>query len=143
MIDNILIPTDGSDKANHAVEYGLGLAEAFDATVHALYVIETKATYIITVDIKDSEMEEYREYGEQTVTDVVEQAGARGLEAKGVVRSGRVPEEVVEYANDNDVDTIVIGKQGHGAFERFIGGSAEKVANIADIPVTVVGPGRR
>lgn len=142
MLENILIPTDGSERAEHAIEYGFTLAEAFEAKVHVLYVVETKATYIITVDLKDEEMAEYREYGKETVTEVVGRAEERGLEGKGVVKSGKIAEEIVDYAQGNDIDTIVIGKQGHGALGKFIGGTAEKVANLADIPVTTVGSGR-
>lgn len=140
MLDNVLIATDGSKQAEYAVEYGLDLAEKLGATVHALYVVETKATYIITVDITDEEMEEYREYGEETVSDVIERAADREIDGQGVVKTGRIPEVIVDYAQDNDIDTIVIGKQGHGALQKFIGGTAEKVTNLSDIPVTVVGP---
>lgn len=143
MHDNILVPTDGSKHAEHAVEYALDLAEAFDAKLHTLYVVETKATYVITVDFTEKEMREYEEYGEETVTDVVERAEARGLQARGVVKAGRVPEEVVDYAEENDIDEIVIGKQGHGAVQQFLGGAAQKVANMSDIPVTIVGPKRQ
>lgn len=143
MYDKILIPTDGSDPAARAVEHGLGLAEAFGAEVHALYVVETEATYILTVGLSDDEMEEYRQYGEDTVGQVVEEAGGRGLEATGVVKTGRVSEEIVEYAQENDVDHIVIGKQGRGAIEKFIGGTAEKVMRMSSIPVTAIGPGSK
>lgn len=138
---DILIPTDGSEQAEKAVEYGLSLAEAFDAKVHALYVVETKATYIYTVGLSDEDKEEHREYGREVVTDVVERGEERGLGGKGVVRTGRVPQEIVDYANENDIDGIVMGKQGRGAIEQYLGGTAEKVMRMADIPVTVMGSG--
>lgn len=138
---DILIPTDGSEQAEKAVEYGLSLAEAFDAKVHALYVVETKATYIYTVGLSDEDKEEHREYGREVVTDVVERGEERGLGGKGVVRTGRVPQEIVDYADENDVDGIVMGKQGRGAIEQYLGGTAEKVMRMADIPVTVMGSG--
>jgi len=141
MYDNVLIPTDGSDQANVAVDHGLALADAFDASVHALYVVETEANYIYTVGLSDEEMNEYREHGEETVGAVVSQAEERGLEATGAVKSGRVAEEIIEYAHDNDVDHIVMGKQGRGAIARYIGGTAEKVMRMAGVPVTSIGPG--
>lgn len=143
MYDNVLIPTDGSEQAAEAVEEGLALAEAFDATVHALYVVETEATYILTVGLDDDQMAEYKEYGEDTVSEVVAQAEERGLSATSAVRTGRISEEVVEYADENDVDHIVMGKQGRGAIEKYIGGTAEKVMRMASIPVTAVGPGSK
>jgi len=141
MTEHILIPTDGSDESESAVEYALTLAEGTGAKVHALYVVETKATYIYTVGLSDEEMDEYKEYGEEVVTDIVDRAAERDLSGTGVVRVGRVPEEILEYAEENDIDGIVMGKQGHGAIERYLGGTAEKVMRMSGVPVTVVGPG--
>ena len=138
MYDNVLIATDGSDGAESGVSYGLDLAETMDATVHALYVVETKATYILTVGLSDDELEAYREYGEETVTAVVERAATRNIDGKGAIRTGRPAEEIVDYVGENDIDAIVIGKQGHGAINRHIGSTPEKVVRMADVPVTVV-----
>lgn len=139
MYDNILIPTDGSEKSEPAVEHALQLAKTYDAKVHALYVIETKATYILTVGLDDDEMAEYEEYGEETVTEVVKRADGRGLAGQGAVKRGKVSEEIVEYAEDHDIDGIVMGRQGQGAVEKYLGSTAEKVVRMTQIPVTVVG----
>lgn len=138
MYDNVLIATDGSDEAEPCVEYGLGIAEEMDATVHALYVVETKATYILTVGLSDDELEAYREYGEEVVTEVVEQAADRGLEATGVLRTGRPAEEIVDYAERNDIDAILVGKQGHDAIDRHVGSTASNVIRMAEDTATVV-----
>ena len=140
---DILIPTDGSKQAERGVAYGLGLAEELGAKVHALYVIETKATYILTVGLSDEEMEEHREYGEGVVEDVVERGKERGLEGRGVIKTGRIPQEIVDYAEENDIDHIVMGKQGRGAIGRYIGATAEKVMRMSGVPVTVVGPANK
>jgi nucleotide-binding universal stress UspA family protein len=103
-------------------------------------VIETKATYILTAKLDDSEMEEYREYGEEVVSDVVDRARERGLEGQGVVKSGRISQEIVRYADGNGVDHIVMGKQGRGAIEKYVGSTAEKVMRMSGVPVTVIGP---
>lgn len=141
MYDHILIPTDGSEQSEPAISHGLDLAEVFDAKVHALYVIETEATYILTVGLGDEEMEEYREYGKKTVSDIAERASERGTDATGVIKTGRISEEIVEYAEANDINHIVMGKQGRGAIEKYIGGTAEKVVRMSNVPVTIVGPG--
>lgn len=143
MYDNILIATDGSEKSDASVSHGLDLAEAFDAHVHALYVIETEATYILTVGLGEEEMTEYKEYGEETVSDVANRAAERGLDATGVVRTGSVAPEIVDTAEEIDADLIVVGKQGRGAIEKYLGSTAEKVARMSDIPVTIVGPGAK
>ncbi len=138
MYDKILIAADGSEASEACVAYGLDVAEATDATVHALYVVETRATYILTVGLSDEDLDEYKRYGTEIVTDIADRAADRGLDAEGAVKTGRPDEEIVEYADDRDVDLIVIGKQGHGALDRHLGGTAESVMRLAETPVTVV-----
>ena len=141
MHERVLIATDGSEEAERAVEYGINLAEAFDAEVHALYVVETGATYILTVGLSDEDLEEYEEYGEDVVTEAVEKATGRGLDGRGIVRTGGVSEEIVEYSEENDVGSIVMGQVGRGAtIDKYIGSTAEKVMRMTDIPVTAIGP---
>lgn len=138
MYDNVLIATDGSDAADGCVDHGLDIAEAMGATVHVVYVVETKASYILTVGVSDEELESYREYGEDVVREVIDRASDRGLDGEGVLRTGRPAEEIVEYAEESDVDVIVVGRQGHGAIGKHLGSTAEKVTRMAEIPVTVV-----
>jgi nucleotide-binding universal stress UspA family protein len=141
MHETVLIATDGSEEVERAVNYGIDLAEAFDAEVHVLYVVETEATYILTVGLSDKDMEEYEEYGEEAVTGVVERATDRGLDGRGTVRKGRVAEEIVEYAEDNEIGTIIMGQRGRGAtIDKYLGSTAEKVMRMTDIPVTAIGP---
>lgn len=138
MIDRILIPTDGSEEAESAVEYALALAELAGSEIHALYVVETGATYILTVDIGDDTKREHEAYGEDTVGEIVDRASSRGLEGVGAVTSGNIASEIVEYAEENDIDNIVLGRQGRGAVEQYLGSTAEKVVRMSHVPVTVV-----
>ena len=138
MQDNILIATDGSDKAARAVEHGLDLAEVFGATVHVIYVVETKAAYILTVGVSESEMDEYRAFGEEVVKNVVDQAEERGLEGVGVVKTGNIAQEIVDYATEEDVDSVIVAERGRGTIEKYLGSNAEKVVRMCPKPVTVV-----
>ena len=141
MYNDVLIATDGSEQSEQSVDHGLDLAEAFDAHVHVVYVVETEATYILSVGLGDDQLAEYREYGEETVSAVADRAAERGLDATGVVSTGAIAEEIDEYAEANDIDLIVMGKQGRGAIEKYLGSTAEKVSRMSDVPVTIVGPG--
>lgn len=138
MIDKILVPTDGSEHAEPAVDHALDLAEIAGAEIHALYVAETEASYVFMVELDDEAMEELEAYGEEQVRAVIEQASDRGLSGTGAVSRGAVAQEIVEYANDRGMDQIVIGRQGRGAIEQYLGSTAEKVVRRSDVPVTVV-----
>ncbi|MFW6449088.1 MAG: universal stress protein [Halobacteriota archaeon] len=139
MYDNILIATDGSEIAKIAAEHGIELAKATGATVHALYVVETQAHYILTVGLGDEDMAEYREYVDDLDEDVVEVASDTGIDGVGVVKSGGVADEIVEYAEEHDVDLIVMGATGRSAVDKYlIGSTAEKVVRTAECPVMTI-----
>lgn len=139
MYDNILIPTDGSEASKEAADHAIELAKSFDATVHALYVIETKAHYILSVGLGDEQMSEYRDYGEDVVENVVNAASSQGLDGIGVVKAGGVADEIVDYADDNDIDCIVMGATGRSAVDKYlIGSTAEKVVRTSDVPVLTI-----
>ncbi|TQQ79898.1 universal stress protein [Halonotius terrestris] len=38
-VDLVIVPVDGSDESRTAVEYAVGVADRYDATVHAVYVL--------------------------------------------------------------------------------------------------------
>ena len=39
-IDLVLVPVDGSEASHEAVDYAVEIADEYDATVHALYVLD-------------------------------------------------------------------------------------------------------
>lgn len=138
MIEKILIPTDGSNNAEPAVSYALDLAEMTGAEIHVIFVAETEASYILTVGLDDRSLDELEEYGEGVVTEVVDRGAERGIAGKGIIKRGKIASEIVDYANSNDIDQIVMGRQGRGAFEQYLGSNAEKVVRLSEVPVTVV-----
>ena len=43
MYDQVLVPTDGSTASEEAIERAIDLAKQYDATLHALYVVDSGA----------------------------------------------------------------------------------------------------
>jgi nucleotide-binding universal stress UspA family protein len=138
MIDTLLIATDGSERSSNAVDHALDLAAAFGATVHAVYVVETSGSYILSVGVSEEQLDTNRRYGEAVADDVVARAEERGLEGVGAVRTGTVAEEIVEYAAESDADVVVMAERGRGTLEQYLGSSTESVVRMCDRPVTVV-----
>lgn len=142
MYDDILIPTDGSKGARKAADHGARLAAAFDATVHAMYVVDLPNTPRAPQIMSDEEQtrEEYRNYGEEVTGDVeamVADAGD-GTDCVTVLRSGTIHEEIVDYADEEDIDVIVMGTGYRGKFRALLGSTAEKVVRTATVPVTTL-----
>ena len=136
-LTRILLPTDFSDTAQHALDYARELAGRFGASVHLLHVVPdpmqnwaTEAMPVVS-DLAerwkaDAErrLEEIRLDGPQTVR---------------AVRIGHAFVEILQYAADNAIDMIVMGTHGRGPVEHLLLGSvAEKVVRKASCPVLTV-----
>ena len=76
--------------------------------------------------------------GNEITSNVEKTAKAAGLEAESIVLKGDPAERIVNFAEEQGVDMIVVGSHGIGGFERLVIGSvSEKVVRHAKIPVLV------
>ena len=146
MYDTILIPTDGSDVAENAIDHAIDLAKRYDATLHALYVVDTDAIDISlgteqVQRIKSgrfSEMPELQERAKNATSTVTERAGD-DLEVVESVKAGQPHRVISAYATDNDVDLVVMGSAGRSGVRRAILGSVtERTLRTTRVPVLVV-----
>ena len=140
MYQHVLIPTDGSDEAEAAARHSVDLAEALGATVHAMFVIESRVTGLPSDSLKQAkEVDEYRDHGFELTQRVADMASEAGLECEQVVKSGKPYEEIVEYADESDVDVIAMGTRGHDGLEDYILGTVtERVVRSSSVPVLTV-----
>ena len=64
---------------------------------------------------------------------------AANIEVESVILEGSPADEIVDFAEKNDIDLIVMGTQGKSAIERFLIGSvAENVVRHSKKSVLVV-----
>jgi len=137
MYDEILIPYDGSDEGEMGARHGVELAAELGATVHALYVIDLPGVPR-TLSIRDNEekiREEYREHGTQTLADVEEMAAEHGVDCVTALRSGSISEKILSYAEDEEMDAIVLGSAYYGKLGNVLGGTTNKIIRSTTIPV--------
>ena len=137
MYDAILFPTDGSEGANEALSHALALAETFDATLHVLYVADSNRDSVTVVgnDVVDALEDE----GESVVADVVERARTAGVDTVDEVVQGAPHRTIVDYADERDVDVIVMATHGREGLDRYLLGSVtEKVVRTTPVPVLTV-----
>jgi nucleotide-binding universal stress UspA family protein len=137
MYESILVPTDGSDGAWAALDEAVELAARFDATVHSLSVVDTTAAY---ADTGGAElMNALEQAGTRTTAEAQERAEAADVEVVTTVEPGTPHRTILAYADDHDVDLVVMGTRGRTGLERYLLGSVtEKVVRTADIPVLTV-----
>lgn len=140
MYDHILVPTDGSERARAAAENAIGLAEDHGATVHALYVMDMgNAAFVATPSDISETRSRLEKKGEEFTEEIAEMAAEAGVDATTATRAGTPAEEIVEYAEEHDVDLIVMGKRGRSdpdkpAFgsitNRVVGSSETRVLTV-------------
>jgi nucleotide-binding universal stress UspA family protein len=136
MYETILIPTDGSDAADGAVDRALELAETYGATVHALYAVRPVYTVEDGLDRVYAALEAD---GERATSEIAERAAEAGVDAVTEVRRGPPHSEILDYVDEHGVDLVVMGTHGRTGLDRYLLGSVtEKVVRLADVPVLTV-----
>lgn len=138
MYDAILVPTDGSEAALEAATHAYSLAERYDATVHVIAVVERSESASI-VGRGDEKLETLREEGTDSTRRIVEAAESRDIAAVGAVEVGDPDRAILQYAEENDVDLVVMSTNARSGVGRFLRGSTtEKVIRDGEIPVLAV-----
>jgi len=135
MIHKLLIAYDESDSAKAAFDFALDLAEKYSAELHVLAVARPPEFGA------EVETEAVIENSRRHYTHLLQplKARAAGLTAHFEVVVGHPAESIVLYAEDHDIDHIVVGHRGHSLFERWLLGSvARQVIAYAHCTVTVV-----
>lgn len=136
MYEHVLIPVDGSKGSRGAVERGLDIAKTYGATVHALYAVEP--IYLMDANV-DQVVSALESEGEAATEDVAKQAEAAGVEVETHVEQGEPYRAILDYADDHDVDLIVMGTHGRTGLNKLLLGSVtEKVVRSSNVPVMTV-----
>ncbi|MDS0295021.1 universal stress protein [Halogeometricum luteum] len=137
MYEDILIPYDGSEEAKMAARHGIELAAKLGAAVHGLYVIDLPGVPR-ALSLRDDEEQlraEYEEYGEKVLDDLCGIASEHGVDCETSMRSGSVSERIVDFADEEGMDAIVMGSAYRGKIGTLLGGTTDKVVRTATVPV--------
>ena len=134
MYSRILIPTDGGEKAQRAIEIGLDQASRFEATVHALYVIDER--FVLTE--YDFPVEEAERAGEEALDHVFEVGQEVGVPVERHLRQGIPHDEILAAIDSYGVDLVVIGRRSRTGLDRLasLGTVTQRV--VRHSPVTVM-----
>jgi nucleotide-binding universal stress UspA family protein len=138
MYSDILVPTDGSDAAEAAVNHAVRLASNHDARLHGLYVVDSGS--YATMEIGSAMITDaLRTEGERSVGVVADAAAAAGVDAVTDIVEGPIADGVLDYAADHGIDLIVMGTHGRSGLDRYLLGSVtERVVRSSTVPVLTV-----
>ncbi|ERG97047.1 universal stress protein [Haloquadratum walsbyi] len=137
MYDKILIPTDGTEGTRGAVEHAIDLAMVYDAALHTIYVIEGGGPTDASVP---GILDALEETGKNAIDEVLQQAEAAGVRTiEGSVAQGTPHQVILDYVDENEIDSIVMGTHGRTGLDRyFLGSVTENVVRVSDAPVLTV-----
>ena len=138
----ILIPVDGSVGANRAVEYVIGSVAWLKETPQVLLLnVQWKlASGNVKLFIsQDTINDYYREQGMAALSDARAKLDGAGLAYSYHISVGAPAEAIVQYAQEQHVDQIVMSAHGQDMLSNLLLGSvASKVANLAKMPLLLV-----
>lgn len=136
MYDKILFPTDGSEASEATFAHAVALAKAFDARIHALYVVNT--TYAGVGAAGSININSLRTSGQDVLSMFETQIEGEDVDIVTALEEGDPYTEILDYGHEN-CDIIVMGTRGRSGLDKYLLGSVtEKVVRTADIPVFTV-----
>ena len=127
---DVLVPVDGSECSERALDFGVELAECFDGSIHVVHFTdrETDATEQI-IDRAEERL------AASPLTDDPELV-RRGVDIR---RADNVGDEIIALVGEEGYDHVVMGHHGSGRVERAIlGSAAETVLRSEAVPVTIL-----
>ena len=139
MYKKILVPTDGSEFAKKAQKHALFLAKVSGAEIVAVSVTENNFVNGLPLDDEIYQLNQVlNERSEENLKEF-DKLNEDDIKITHVIREGSPARVILEVANEENIDLIVMGSSGKSGFDRFIMGSvADKVVNSAKCAVLVV-----
>ena len=133
-LKKILIGCDFSSDSKLAFDYGLSLAQEFQAALYLLHVIKPTR-------YKDQreKFDELRGRLERQLNDMVPEVCREWCTIKTTLLSGEPYLELMNYAKEQGIDMIVLGIRGHTLWEKLlVGSTTDRLIRNASVPVLAV-----
>ena len=143
MYKNILIPTDGSELANKAVNYGVLLAKENGARITAVTVTEPFHLFSVAMSQIEYTRSEYKKHAdtvaERALGVVADAAKSAGVACDSLhFEHEHVYQAIIDAAASNGCDLILMASHGrHGVSAIVLGSETVKVLTHSNIPVLV------
>lgn len=141
-LKRILVPTDFSEGARHALRYGLSFAREYKAELLLLHVVESVAapyaSDLFPVPMAEV-FQELSAYARGELDKLAEEVRGKGVSARTLVVQGKPSLEIMRVAREETADMIVLGTHGKGVLDQALFGSTtERVVRKAPCPVLTV-----
>jgi nucleotide-binding universal stress UspA family protein len=153
MFEKVLVPLDGSEHSDRALEIAIQIAKRFRAKIALLHVYSVTVPAVIAPEpttltpagvpvVTSAEVakmvEAARIVGNKVLASGEQKAKSAKLKVETVLREGNTVQEIVAVAREGEFDLIVIGARGISRIRELLMGSvSEGVIKNAHCPVLV------
>jgi len=143
-LKKILVPTDFSESARHALKYAASFAQEYESEITMLHVVEIVAvgyaSDLFPVPMAEA-FQEISAYARSELTKLAAEIRGRGIVVNEVVVQGKPATEILRVAKEQTIDMIVLGTHGKGVLDQALFGSTtERVVRKAPCPVLTCRP---
>jgi nucleotide-binding universal stress UspA family protein len=142
----IMVATDGSTCSTLAADKGIEFARLSGGTVYAVHVLSNAYLYAMDgesfpsmgMNPWESVKDEFLKKGQQAVDHIKESGKTKGVNVESVLLEGNPSEELIRYAEEKNMDIVIMGTLGKTGLDRFLVGSVtENLIRHLKVPVMV------
>jgi nucleotide-binding universal stress UspA family protein len=140
-IENILLPTDFSACADHALSHAIEVADRFQARLHILHVVnELDPDWYGITDAQERAVKLREQIKSEARERLQDLAPDTYLDTRVSLQlSFDVADTIYEYVDEREIDLVVMGTHGRQGLDRLmLGNVANKIVRHAPCPVMTV-----
>jgi nucleotide-binding universal stress UspA family protein len=149
LFSKILVPIDGSEPSFHAARVAINIANKFNSEIIVLYVVvsPSKSEYanltgLVTPKQIDRIIENAKNESKNWFTKIEDKVKEENpnikISMKVILTGVAVYGEIIQYAQQESIDLIVIGTRGRSGIKKLLlGSTASGVVTYANCPVLV------
>ena len=148
-ISKILVPLDDSESAMKAADYALLITKGLNAELLAIHVVRSEDALVTTnsliedletVTTGDSIVQKVKADVEKWFNVVKQKSSTNGIQLMTglLISPTEIEDAIVNYAERENVDLIVIGNGKSGLKERLLGSTTSRVATQTKRPILMV-----
>ncbi len=138
----ILVPTDFSDVANHALEFAIGAAKAFNDSIMLLFIhdIGNAITSLFSTNLDNPQHQMIHEAAQARYDSLKHEIWDKhNIMVNFTIKdSHQIYKTIVDTAEELECESIIMGSHGIHGTKHIIGTNASRVISHAKIPVVVV-----
>lgn len=139
MFDKILVPLDGSRLAECVLPHAVTLAQAFEARLTFVQVVERISGSGLSRTIDPLRWQIRKTEAQAYLNEVSARIQETGLETEEHVLEGQAAERIVDFAHSQDVDLILLSSHGRSGLSQWnISSVVQKIIWQAHMPMMIV-----